>query len=487
MLNKIRMAKENPWKFFKAGGLLQVALGSADELSSLENLDKKLWVALAYPVTGVEFDPKTLALIDTDNDGRIRPPELLEAIRWTIERLGDTEEWFRGDSPMVAESIRENAPERERLLSLMATILKDEGRDDGRLKVEDIEEYSKKCSEFALNGDGIVPPEAAGDEALSALIADIITVVGAAADKSGKDGIDLPLLERFIEEAKAALEWRKAVASAPEILPLGDKTPLAFASFVEVREKIDDYFFRCSLSGFDPRVSESWSFSADSLTTLSTKKSFEIVDSSALLPLAKIEQGKDLPLEGLVNPAWAARLSDFKTSCAEPLMGGPLTALSPAMWEEIKQKLGPYGSYLVSKPGTPLAEREETALVEIISSPSLEAVRTLIESDLARIEDYKLIDTLEKLARYRRDLPVLIKNFINFADFYDMDGTATFQVGTLFIDARSCGLCFWVEDIGKHSALAAPSKLYLAYGEVQRRPDGLKKTICAAFTAGVSH
>ena len=39
---------------------------------NLEHLDQKLWVALACPTSGLEFDSKTLALIDTDKDGRIR-------------------------------------------------------------------------------------------------------------------------------------------------------------------------------------------------------------------------------------------------------------------------------------------------------------------------------------------------------------------------------------------------------------------------------
>ena len=38
-------------------------------------------VALACPTTGLEFDTRTFALIDTDKDGRVRSPEIIAAIR----------------------------------------------------------------------------------------------------------------------------------------------------------------------------------------------------------------------------------------------------------------------------------------------------------------------------------------------------------------------------------------------------------------------
>ena len=69
------------WKFFRTGGLDQVTLATGADLLALGELDQKLWVALSCPVKGLELDEKTLALIDTDGDGRIRVPELLGAIK----------------------------------------------------------------------------------------------------------------------------------------------------------------------------------------------------------------------------------------------------------------------------------------------------------------------------------------------------------------------------------------------------------------------
>ena len=70
------------WRFFRAGGFDQVKLETGADLASLEQLDQKLWVALACPIAGLEFDPGAAALIDSDHDGRIRAPEVIAAVKW---------------------------------------------------------------------------------------------------------------------------------------------------------------------------------------------------------------------------------------------------------------------------------------------------------------------------------------------------------------------------------------------------------------------
>jgi len=56
------MSANHIWKFFRAGGFDQVRLDTGADLMALDELDQKLWVALACPATGLEFDARTLAL-----------------------------------------------------------------------------------------------------------------------------------------------------------------------------------------------------------------------------------------------------------------------------------------------------------------------------------------------------------------------------------------------------------------------------------------
>jgi hypothetical protein len=52
------------FSFFRAGGLNQVSLARGADLVNLDQLDQKLWVALACPTQGLVFDERTLTLID---------------------------------------------------------------------------------------------------------------------------------------------------------------------------------------------------------------------------------------------------------------------------------------------------------------------------------------------------------------------------------------------------------------------------------------
>ena len=82
-----RSASAHTWRFFTAGGFDQVKLESAADLRALSDLDQKLWVALACPAGGLEIDPRTLALIDTDKDGRVRAKELIAAVDFACANL----------------------------------------------------------------------------------------------------------------------------------------------------------------------------------------------------------------------------------------------------------------------------------------------------------------------------------------------------------------------------------------------------------------
>ena len=99
------------WRFFRAGGFDQVRLDTGAELLAIGNLDQKLWVALSCPTTGIEFDTRTLTLLDSDGDGHIRAPELIAATQWAGARLKDVETLAAGLSGVAPAAIREDDEE----------------------------------------------------------------------------------------------------------------------------------------------------------------------------------------------------------------------------------------------------------------------------------------------------------------------------------------------------------------------------------------
>src|SRR5690349_18263407 len=111
------MANNHPWTFFRAGGFDQVRLDNGHDFMALDQLDQKLWVALACPATGLEFDPKTLALVDTDNDGRIRAPEVIAASKWAGACLKNPHDLLKSSPELPLSAISDATPEGKQLLA----------------------------------------------------------------------------------------------------------------------------------------------------------------------------------------------------------------------------------------------------------------------------------------------------------------------------------------------------------------------------------
>src|SRR5258705_3591599 len=98
-------ASSKQWRFFRAGGFDQVKLETGSDLLALDQLDLKLWVALACPTVGLEFDKTTLTMLDTDKDGRIRAPELIAAVKWTGELIKNPDNLMKGSPTLPLNAI----------------------------------------------------------------------------------------------------------------------------------------------------------------------------------------------------------------------------------------------------------------------------------------------------------------------------------------------------------------------------------------------
>ena len=83
------------WRWFKAGRMAQVKLENGEDIANLANLDKKHWLAISMPTTGVRFDQRMLQFMDRDGDGRIRTPEVIEAIEFLQDRQVDLDDLFK--------------------------------------------------------------------------------------------------------------------------------------------------------------------------------------------------------------------------------------------------------------------------------------------------------------------------------------------------------------------------------------------------------
>jgi hypothetical protein len=219
------MTNGHKWHFYRTGGFDQVQLRHGADFAHLDQLDQKLWVALACPTRGIEFDAKTLDLIDTDKDGRIRAPEIIAAAKWAVGMLKNPDDLLKSSPTLPLSAINDATPDGKQLLASAKEILTNLGkRDANTITVEDTAD-TQKIFQAPLNGDGIITAAAAPDDATKAVIADIIACVGAETDRSGKPGVSQAKVDQFFAEAAAYSNWWTQGEGNKEILPLGDATP----------------------------------------------------------------------------------------------------------------------------------------------------------------------------------------------------------------------------------------------------------------------
>lgn len=470
------------WKFFRTGGLDQVALESGADLLALDQLDQKLWVALSCPVKGLELDEHTLALIDTDGDGRIRVPELLAAIKWAAARLKDPGELLRGADALPLTAINDATPEGKVLLASARQILANLGRKEATtISATDSGNTVAIYAASALNGDGVIPPEATEDAAVQALIKDIIACLGGVKDRTGSEGVTAEKIGTFFGDLQAYAAWVEQ-SSLKDIAVLGEGTDAAVAALKAVRAKVDDYFARCRLAAFDARATAALNLSETEYLAIAAKDMTLSSAELAAFPLARIEAGRALALTEAVNPAWAAALATLHQVAVTPVLGAAKTTLTESEWTALNAKFAPYETWLGGKAGSTVEKLGLARVKEILAGPGRAALAALVARDQALEPEFKAISEVERLTHYYRDLRALLHNFVNFADFYSRDRQAIFQAGTLYLDSRSTELCIQVAGA---SPLAAMSKAYIAYCACTRAGQP-PMTVAACFTQGDS-
>lgn len=472
------------WRFFRSGGFDQVLIENADDLRHLGELDQKLWSVLACPTSGLEFDTRTLQLLDSDGDGRIRAPEVIAAANWVCTVLKTPDVLFRGVDGLPLAAIADDHPEGAKLLATARKVLAYMGRPDAdSVGVADLADPSRLFAPDHYNGDGIVPAELTPDAELSKTIGLVIEHFGALEDRSGKPGIDQDKVNAFFTAAQSVVDWHdQAVASPDSVLPLGEGTAAAAAVFDAVRAKVEDYFTRCRLAAFDERAATALNPADTAYVGLAVQTLATDTEGVAALPLAQVGAGRALPLQDGLNPAWEARIAALRDDVIKPILGAR-TTLSHAEWQDIAARFDAYRAWLAATPATPLAAVPADTLRALLAGSVQAELTALIQQDLAAETAAAQVDALERLVRYNRDLVTLLRNFVTLSDFYSAGNKAIFQAGTLYLDQRSCELCLRVADMGRHAALAPLSGAYLVYCECRREGEA-PITIVAAMTGG---
>ncbi len=472
--------------FFRAGGFDQVRFDNGADLLAIGELDQKLWVALACPTKGLAFDSRTLELIDIDKDGRIRAPELIEAVKWTGGLIKNPDDLMKGAPELPLAAINDSKDEGKKIVAAAKTVLGGLGKGSATsISVSDAADATKTFDALAFNGDGVLPPESAKDDATKKLIADVIACHGAVKDRSGKDGVNADKVNAFFKDVADHVGWFAKAESQAGLMVLKGDTGAAFDALKAVRVKVDDYFARCRLAAFDARAIAALNREEKEYLAVAAKDLSITADEVMGFPLARIEANRPLPLAEAVNPAWAGALATFAAKTVKPLLGEK-KVLTEAEWTELRGKFDAYEGWQKDKAGAAVEKLGIDRLKALAAAAARKPLDALFDEEKAQEGTAATLASVEKLVRLHRDLHRLANNFVSFKDFYERKDKAIFQAGTLYLDQRACELCIRVEDAGKHGTMAPLSRAYLAYVDCARPASGEKMTVACAFTAGDS-
>ena len=276
------------WKFFRAGGFDQVRIDTAADLLALRELDQKLWVALSCPVRGIEFDTRTLALIDTDNDGHVRAPELLAAIDWAAARLND---------PAVLA---------QQLAGVPLAAIKDEA--------------------VLAAAQGLLP--AGGD---------LVTVAAASTAEAEYS-------------ARALAAWEAAGSAVKPLGDATEAACAAVAAvkeklddfFVRCRMAAFDQRAGTALNASDDALKSLYAASLSAAHADIAALPLARVGAGATVPLGT---GSD----SAINPAWGQRMATLCEAAVVPLLGAR-EAITEADWLALQDRLAGYVAWQAAKP-----------------------------------------------------------------------------------------------------------------------------------------
>jgi len=475
------------WNYVALGGMTRVSIKSGEDLKHLGELDQKLWTVLSCPVQGLEFDQKTLQMLDSDKDGKIRVNEVVAASQWLTKVISDPDLILEGKSELALSAFNTEDEEGKKLHDSAKQILANLGKPEAEaISVADTSDSVAIFAKTRFNGDGIITPDSTDDEALKAVITNAIATIGSSTDRSGAAGVNADQIEAFYAACADYSAWQKAAEDAKEAtFPYGDNTEASLAACETLKEKMADYFLRCKLVDFKADSSAALDVSVDRIGAIAAKSLTECVDEIATYPLARLAGDNKLPYDG-INPAWKAAFATLRTLVLD-VEYPEATAIDEAQWNAVLAKFGAYTAWKGAKAGAAVEGLGLDAVRAIIADDRKAALLDLVAEDKKLESEATSIDQVDRLLHYFRDFSQLLRNYVNMADFYSSykgETLAVFQCGQLYIEQRRLDLCIRVADMGKHGDIAAKSGMFIVYCNCTSKVKGQTMTIAAVLTDG---
>ena len=469
--------KKHSWNYDNVGGSTRVKITTGADIAHLGELDLKKWTVLSCPTTGLDIDDKSLKYIDADSDGRIRVNDVIATSQWLTAVIKDVDLLLKGADSIDVEQFNLENADGLKLYNSAKQILVNLGKEGSVISLADTKDITAIFAKTRFNGDGIITEQTPEDAEVAAVISAIINTVGSVADRSGANGVNVELIEKFYQALADYLAWNEAAVEAP----YGADTDKAIEAYNALDLKVKDYFVRAKLASFSPESAMKLDVQTALIESISADNLTGKTEEIAAYPIARITDKAELDIKATINPAWSSKFNTL-ISIVKPKE----KALTEETWAAIGASFAAYNAWKAAKKGGEVESLGIDAIKKILADDKKLALLDFVAQDLELKETADGIDMVDKFLYIYRDFYRLLRNFVTFQDFYTRNKNvkAVFQSGRLIIDQRECRMCMLVTDMAKHNTMASASGMYLVYCDCTTKASPTKLNIVAAVTVG---
>ena len=469
--------KKHSWSYDNVGGSTRVRIKTGADIAHLGELDLKKWTVLSCPTVGLDIDEVSLKYIDADNDGRIRVDDVISTSQWLTSVVDDADLLVKGADSIDIKAFNRNTTDGKKLYNSAKQILENLGKKGTEISLADTKDIAAIFAKTRFNGDGVITENTSENSDEKAVISAIVNALGGVADRSGDQGVNAELIEKFYLLLADYLAWQEAVVDAP----YGADTDKAIEIYNELDAKVKDFFMRAKLASFSPESVMKLDVQTGLIESISADNLVGKTEEIASCPIARITGKAELDLNAAINPAWAAKFNAL-VSIVKPKE----KALTEESWAAIGASFAAYNAWKAAKKGGEVESLGVDAIKQLLADDKKQALLELVAQDAELKETADGIDLVHKFMFMYRDFYRLLCNYVTFQDFYskDKDVKAIFQSGRLLIDQRECRMCMNVADMAKHNSMAPVSGMYLVYCDCSTKASAVKKNIVAAVTVG---
>lgn len=464
------------------GGMYQFAVETEEDLQRLADLDRALWAATSAPLRDLHCDAQFLAGLDQEATGRVRVAQVVEACRWTLQRLQNSAGILAGLDVLRLDHLASHG-DGPGLRRAAEHLLSETGKaGQASVTLSEIREFRKSYATSLANGDGVVPPGVMTRPEVAELAKAILDTVGGRPDVGGTPGVGTKELEEFQAGAAAWQAWHAAAASAQV---LGELTAPAWKALQAVRGPLEDFFWQCDLLS-QQQTAEAPRMAAPEPLWVGDGAQIEAFLAKA--PLANANAQGVVPGQDQLNPLYAERVAEFHTAVLVHLPAARGRPLDREIWQLACGFLQPFADWQAAEPKQPFGALGVDGLQRLLAPATVEAFLRDVAIDESAAPEVKQVAELERLVLNQQNLVALANNFVNFSAIYDHGPNspkALIDTGNLIIDGRHLSFCIRVEGRDAHKKIAAESLCFLVYADVFAKEGGpLAYQVAAPVTSG---